>query len=101
MVDTIIHSKIIKTQAAKTDPQGQQSNIIYDQYNTNKHLKCLDKRQLQLLHQLNCSNRQTNAARYIKIHATKGRNDILTAYCSICNQPLYRVNIVTGEIYIV
>lgn len=98
MVDTIIRNKVVKTQAAKTDPQV---NIIYDQYNTNKHLRCLDKRQLQLLHQLNCPNRQTNKARYIKIHATKGRNDILTAYCSKCNQPLYRVNIVTGEIFII
>lgn len=99
MVDNIIRNKVIKTQAANND--NQQTNIIYDQYNTNKHLRCLDKRQLQLLHQLNCSNRQFNNHKLIKLHATKGRNDILTAYCSICNQPLYRVNIVTGEIYIV
>lgn len=99
MVDNIIRNKVIKTQAANND--NQQTNIIYDQYNTNKHLRCLDKRQLQLLHQLNCSNRQSNNHKLIKLHATKGRNDILTAYCSICNQPLYRVNIVTGEIYIV
>lgn len=98
MVDTIIKNATVKTQAATTDPQV---NIIYDQYNTNKHLRCLDKRQLQLLHQLNCSNRQSSNHKLIKLHATKGRNDILTAYCSICNQPLYRVNIVTGEIYIV
>lgn len=99
MVDNIIRNKVIKTQAANND--NQQTNIIYDQYNTNKHLRCLDKRQLQLLHQLNCSNRQSSNYKLIKLHATKGRNDILTAYCSICNQPLYRVNIVTGEIYIV
>lgn len=73
-------------------------NIIYQNIDANalNSAGCIDKRQLQELHDLTCLKR--NTSNDVKLRPDIKRSNILIAYCRRCNKPLYMIDLFKNEV---